>query len=243
MSQEPPPVVAAADHPERTEQAGRVVEARGPSAGPIPPGSPSTGRWPAPRARPFRGPRRAWRPTGPRPGPSSRGGRRGAGAGRSHSRGRPAGRASGSAARRTAGRSPAAGCRPGRRRTRGRRTRSTRSPTGRGRCRAGVASRGSTGVRGQGPGALCTTHPPCYTHLTLDPDPGPLMQTDIRIKDVRLRYEDFRYRTPIKFGGVAARPRHAAQRRGRRGDGRRAAGDRVRVDAARQRLGVPVARA
>ena len=29
------------------------------------------------------------------------------------------------------------------------------------------------------------------------------MTTDIRIKDVRLSYEDFRYRTPIKFGGVA----------------------------------------
>lgn len=29
------------------------------------------------------------------------------------------------------------------------------------------------------------------------------MQTDIRLRDVRLSYEDFRYRTPIKFGGVA----------------------------------------
>jgi L-alanine-DL-glutamate epimerase-like enolase superfamily enzyme len=29
------------------------------------------------------------------------------------------------------------------------------------------------------------------------------MQTDIRIRDVRFSYEDFRYRTPIKFGGVA----------------------------------------
>jgi L-alanine-DL-glutamate epimerase-like enolase superfamily enzyme len=29
------------------------------------------------------------------------------------------------------------------------------------------------------------------------------MQTDITIKDVRYSYEDFRYRTPIKFGGVA----------------------------------------
>src|SRR5262245_31670907 len=29
------------------------------------------------------------------------------------------------------------------------------------------------------------------------------MQSNIRIKDVRLATEDFRYRTPIKFGGVA----------------------------------------
>jgi L-alanine-DL-glutamate epimerase-like enolase superfamily enzyme len=29
------------------------------------------------------------------------------------------------------------------------------------------------------------------------------MQTDIRIRDIRTSYEDFRYRTPIKFGGVA----------------------------------------
>jgi L-alanine-DL-glutamate epimerase-like enolase superfamily enzyme len=29
------------------------------------------------------------------------------------------------------------------------------------------------------------------------------MNTDIRLRDVRLSYEDFRYRTPIKFGGVA----------------------------------------
>ncbi|HEX3149359.1 MAG TPA: enolase C-terminal domain-like protein [Gemmataceae bacterium] len=29
------------------------------------------------------------------------------------------------------------------------------------------------------------------------------MQSDIHIKDVRFEYEDFRYRTPIKFGGVA----------------------------------------
>src|SRR5215217_3585225 len=29
------------------------------------------------------------------------------------------------------------------------------------------------------------------------------MQSDIRIKDARFAYEDFRYRTPIKFGGVA----------------------------------------
>src|SRR5436305_11382268 len=29
------------------------------------------------------------------------------------------------------------------------------------------------------------------------------MQSDIAIKDVRFAYEDFRYRTPIKFGGVA----------------------------------------
>lgn len=29
------------------------------------------------------------------------------------------------------------------------------------------------------------------------------MQTDIRLKDVRFSYEDFLYRTPIKFGGVA----------------------------------------
>jgi L-alanine-DL-glutamate epimerase-like enolase superfamily enzyme len=29
------------------------------------------------------------------------------------------------------------------------------------------------------------------------------MQSDIQIKDVRFAYEDFRYRTPIKFGGVA----------------------------------------
>ena len=29
------------------------------------------------------------------------------------------------------------------------------------------------------------------------------MLTDIQIKDVRFSYEDFRYRTPIKFGGVA----------------------------------------
>ena len=27
--------------------------------------------------------------------------------------------------------------------------------------------------------------------------------TDIRIRGVRYEYEDFRYRTPIKFGGVA----------------------------------------
>ncbi len=26
---------------------------------------------------------------------------------------------------------------------------------------------------------------------------------DVQIKDVTLNYEDFRYRTPIKFGGVA----------------------------------------
>ncbi len=29
------------------------------------------------------------------------------------------------------------------------------------------------------------------------------MHTDIRVRDVRTSYEDFRYRTPIKFGGVA----------------------------------------
>ena len=29
------------------------------------------------------------------------------------------------------------------------------------------------------------------------------MQSDIRIRNVRVGYEDFRYRTPIKFGGVA----------------------------------------
>src|ERR1043165_1094202 len=28
--------------------------------------------------------------------------------------------------------------------------------------------------------------------------------TDIRIEDVTYEYEDFRYRTPIKFGGVAS---------------------------------------
>ena len=27
--------------------------------------------------------------------------------------------------------------------------------------------------------------------------------TDVRVKDVTVVYEDFRYRTPIKFGGVA----------------------------------------
>lgn len=30
-----------------------------------------------------------------------------------------------------------------------------------------------------------------------------MRSTDIRVRDVRLDYEDFRYRTPIKFGGVA----------------------------------------
>src|SRR5438477_4573274 len=29
------------------------------------------------------------------------------------------------------------------------------------------------------------------------------MQTDIRVESVTFDYEDFRYRTPIKFGGVA----------------------------------------
>jgi len=31
----------------------------------------------------------------------------------------------------------------------------------------------------------------------------PVKPTDIRIENVRFGYEDFRYRTPIKFGGVA----------------------------------------
>ena len=30
-----------------------------------------------------------------------------------------------------------------------------------------------------------------------------MRSTDIRIRDVYFEYEDFRYRTPIKFGGVA----------------------------------------
>ena len=30
-----------------------------------------------------------------------------------------------------------------------------------------------------------------------------MKSTDIRIDDVSYAYEDFRYRTPIKFGGVA----------------------------------------
>src|SRR5438067_325364 len=29
------------------------------------------------------------------------------------------------------------------------------------------------------------------------------MRTDIRVRDIRFSYEDFLYRTPIKFGGVA----------------------------------------
>src|SRR4051812_1703659 len=34
--------------------------------------------------------------------------------------------------------------------------------------------------------------------------PVPVMKrTDIRVRDVYFEYEDFRYRTPIKFGGVA----------------------------------------
>src|SRR5262245_31079539 len=30
-----------------------------------------------------------------------------------------------------------------------------------------------------------------------------MKRTDIRVRDVYFEYEDFRYRTPIKFGGVA----------------------------------------
>src|SRR5438132_9412756 len=33
--------------------------------------------------------------------------------------------------------------------------------------------------------------------------PGSSRATDIRIQDVRYSYEDFLFRTPIKFGGVA----------------------------------------
>ena len=46
--------------------------------------------------------------------------------------------------------------------------------------------------------------------MSTDPRPTPrfsaiqpMKPTDIRIDDVRFAYEDFRYRTPIKFGGVA----------------------------------------
>src|SRR5262245_5732966 len=39
--------------------------------------------------------------------------------------------------------------------------------------------------------------------LTSHPGTPPAMHTDITIKDIRFSYEDFRYRTPIKFGGVA----------------------------------------
>src|SRR5438093_6706135 len=34
-------------------------------------------------------------------------------------------------------------------------------------------------------------------------DEAPVSATDIRIEDVAFGYEDYRYRTPIKFGGVA----------------------------------------
>src|SRR4051812_37679966 len=37
---------------------------------------------------------------------------------------------------------------------------------------------------------------PCWSHSTVK-------STDIRIDDVAFTYEDMRYRTPIKFGGVA----------------------------------------
>ena len=66
--------------------------------------------------------------------------------------------------------------------------------------------------------------------------------TDIRIEQVEFSYEDYLYRTPIKFGGVAldrvtllnvtCLVRH----------GRRACGAGLRLDAAGQRLVVPVAR-
>ena len=70
-----------------------------------------------------------------------------------------------------------------------------------------------------------------------------MQSTDIRIRDVYFEYEDYRYRTPIKFGGVALdrvtllNVEIAVEtRRGQDGDG-------LRLDAAGQRLGVSVAAA
>src|SRR6185436_17290403 len=54
-----------------------------------------------------------------------------------------------------------------------------------------------------GPVGLMSPTGPIGLMLTSYPGTRPAMQTDIAIKDVRFAYEDFRYRTPIKFGGVA----------------------------------------
>ena len=65
------------------------------------------------------------------------------------------------------------------------------------------------------------------------------MQTDIFLKDVRFSYEDVRYRTPIKFGGVALDRVTILNVEVDVETGRQV-GARFRVDAARQRLGLSV---
>src|SRR5438067_40314 len=40
-------------------------------------------------------------------------------------------------------------------------------------------------------------------HLTIMPSSGSPRSSDIRIESISFAFEDFDYRTPIKFGGVA----------------------------------------